>query len=65
MKSNRPRWYHLVGPILGVLVTLAGLALVIFSHDTVSGYSFIGVGVVVFGISGLGTRRGNKSCVER
>jgi hypothetical protein len=25
MKTNTRRWYHLVGPVVGVLVMLAGL----------------------------------------
>lgn len=61
MKANTRRWYQLVGPILGVLVMLAGLALLVFTHDAASGYSFLGVGAVIVGTSGLGVRRGGKS----
>jgi hypothetical protein len=65
MKGNTRRWYHLVGPLLGVLVMLAGLALLVFSHDDASGYSFLGVGAVIFGTSGLGARRGGRADVAR
>ena len=65
MKGDTRSWYHLVGPLLGVLVMLAGITLLVSSHDAASGYSFLGVGAVIFGTSGLGARRGGKPDVAR
>ncbi len=61
MSRNPRRWYHLAAPVLGVLVMLAGLAILVFGHDDAGGYSFLGVGAVIFGTSGVGIRRSRKS----
>ena len=60
MGANAPRWYQLVGPLLGIAVMLGGLATLLFRHDDASGYSLLGVGGVIFGTSGIGSRRGRS-----
>jgi|HubBroStandDraft_6_1064221.scaffolds.fasta_scaffold2079968_2 hypothetical protein len=60
MRNNTRRWYQLVGPVVGAAVMLAGLAMLVLRHDDAGGYSFLGVGAVIFGTSGLGARRGGK-----
>jgi hypothetical protein len=63
MGNTQRRWYLVLGPVVGVLVMLTALAILVFRHDDVSGYSFLGVGAAIFGISGVGSRRGHKSDV--
>jgi hypothetical protein len=65
VKGTAQRWYHLMGPLVGVMVMFIGLALLVFRHDAASGYSFLGVGAVIVGTSGSGARRGGKSGVAR
>ena len=57
LMSNTRRWYHLVGSLVGILVMLAGVAILVFRNDGTSEYSFLGIGAVIFGTSGLGMRR--------
>ena len=59
------RWYSLVGLFVGVVVMAAGLAFLVFRHDAAGGYSFLGVGAVIFGTSGVPAQRGRKPGAAR
>jgi hypothetical protein len=59
MERNLRHWYLLLAPALGVVVMLGGLATLLFRHDDASGYSLLGVGAVIFGMSEVGNRRGH------
>jgi hypothetical protein len=60
MEGNMRHGYLLLGPVLGIVVMLGGLATLLFRHDDAGGYSLLAVGGVIFGTSGVGTRRGRN-----
>ncbi|MBV8195134.1 MAG: hypothetical protein JOY80_06355 [Candidatus Dormibacteraeota bacterium] len=61
MKHHTLRWYAWVGPVVGIATVLAGLALLVVRHDATQGYSFLTIGAVIFGTSGIGLRRRGAS----
>ena len=63
MGESARRWHHWITPFAGVLVMAAGLAVLVFRHDGAAGYSLLGVGGTIFGISGLSPGRRRKSRV--
>lgn len=64
MCDDNRHWYSVVGPIVGMVVMLAGLALLVFRHDDVQGYSFLSIGAVIFGTTGSSRRRSNRDGVR-